>query len=226
MHQSIDNKRKILLYVLFLILLSTVNNKTISVNSNYLFAIDQIHISGLSKNENQTIKEKLRKSISNNILLINKEKIQRLIAQNKSIESFEVRKIYPHNISIKIKKTKFIAQIKNNNHFFIGSNGKLIKRKDSISSLPFFFGKFDSKKFLEFKKIINESAFDLKNINAIFLYPSNRWDVKTIDGTLIKLPDRNQNKALEIAYEIINNNGFKNKRVIDLRITNNIVTSQ
>ena len=226
MPQLIDNKKRVLIYLLFLILLSTINNKTISFNPNDIFAIDQINITGLSEDENQVIKEKIAKFKSQNILLINKQKIEKLIIQNNSIENFEVKKIYPKNINIIIKKTKNIAQIKNENQFIIGANGKLIKYKNDQVLLPFFFGKFDSEKFLEFKKKINESLFDFKNFKSIFLYPSNRWDIKTIDGTLIKLPDKKQEDALKIAYEIINNNEFKNKRVIDLRISNNIVTSQ
>jgi len=226
MPQLIDNKKRVLIYLLFLILLSTINNKTISFNPNDIFAIDQINITGLSEDENQVIKEKIAKFKSQNILLINKQKIEKLIIQNNSIENFEVKKIYPKNINIIIKKTKNIAQIKNENQFIIGANGKLIKYKNDQVLLPFFFGKFDSDKFLEFKKIINGSSFYFKNFKSIFLYPSNRWDIKTIDGTLIKLPDKKQEDALKIAYEIINNNEFKNKRVIDLRISNNIVTSQ
>ena len=226
MPQLIDNKKRVLIYLLFLILLSTINNKTISFNPNDIFAIDQINITGLSEDENQVIKEKIAKFKSQNILLINKQKIEKLIIQNNSVENFEVKKIYPKNINIIIKKTKNIAQIKNENQFIIGANGKLIKYKNDQVLLPFFFGKFDSDKFLEFKKIINGSSFYFKNFKSIFLYPSNRWDIKTIDGTLIKLPDKKQEDALKIAYEIINNNEFKNKRVIDLRISNNIVTSQ
>ena len=226
MPQLIDNKKRVLIYLLFLILLSTINNKTISFNPNDIFAIDQINITGLSEDENQVIKEKIAKFKSQNILLINKQKIEKLIIQNNSIENFEVKKIYPKNINIIIKKTKNIAQIKNENQFIIGANGKLIKYKNDQVLLPFFFGKFDSDKFLEFKKIINGSSFYFKNFKSIFLYPSNRWDIKTKDGIEIKLPVKDLLKALTIAHNVMNNEQFNINKIIDLRILDNIIISE
>ena len=89
--------------------------------------------------------------------------------------------------------------------------------------LPFFFGRFNSERFLRFKEIVNNSEFKFKNFKSIFFYSSNRWDVQTNDDVLIKLPEKNLLKALKVAHKIINNNKFEDRRVIDLRISNHII---
>ena len=57
----------------------------------------------------------------------------------------------------------------------------------------------------------------------LYFFPSNRWDILTNNGTLIKLPHDNISKSLNLAYKIINSNDFKNKNHIDLRVDNHLV---
>jgi len=58
----------------------------------------------------------------------------------------------------------------------------------------------------------------------LYFFPSNRWDILTYDDILIKLPQDNISKSLNLAYKIIANNDFKNKNLIDLRINNHLIT--
>ena len=62
-----------------------------------------------------------------NIFLFDKKDISKIIYSNKSIEEFEVDKIYPSSLNIEIKKTKLLALTKKNNtNFVIGANGNLL----------------------------------------------------------------------------------------------------
>ena len=90
--------------------------------------------------------------------------------------------------------------------------------------MPFIFGNFKNSEFLDFKKIIDESNIKFKNIESIYFFPSNRWDIKTNNGTLIKLPEKNIREKLNLAHQIINNEQFKYDKIIDLRIANYIIT--
>ena len=47
MHQLIDKKNKIVIYIIFLFILSTINNKNLETGKNYSTIIDKIAISGL-----------------------------------------------------------------------------------------------------------------------------------------------------------------------------------
>ena len=92
--------------------------------------------------------------------------------------------------------------------------------------MPFVFGKINYQELIDFKKLIDDSELNFENIESIYFFPSNRWDIKTSDGVLIKLPEKNLFEALSIASKIKSNDLLKNNKIIDLRISNNIITSK
>ena len=144
MHRLIDKKKKIIIYLLFLILLSTTNKKFIEDLKSYSFTVNKINIVGLSKSENSKILNELKSLLNLNILTLGREKIKIVIEKHNIIEQYSIKKIYPSRIDIRIKPTKFIARISNNNQFLVGANGKLIEVKNNNEKLPYLFGKFNS----------------------------------------------------------------------------------
>jgi cell division protein FtsQ len=114
------------------------------------------------------------------------------------------------------------------NKMIIASNGKLVSLNvvDFLpQKLPFVFGKVSNEYFINFKKIIDDSKFDYKEIEEFYFHPSNRIDIKTKDGFLIKLPFKNLSEALRLASLIKKDDKFKNNKILDLRIANHIITS-
>ena len=87
-------------------------------------------------------------------------------------------------------------------------------------NLIFFHASFI---FIKFKKIAVNSKFNFEEISELYFFPSGRWDIKNNKGILIKLPETNLSKALNLAYHITINETFKNDKVIDLRIDGKIV---
>ena len=69
------------------------------------------------------------------------------------------------------------------------------------------------------------NLLNFKEISEMYFYPSGRWDIKNKHGILFKLPKKNLIKSLNIAYRIIDNEKFKNSKVIDLRISNYIIST-
>ena len=57
----------------------------------------------------------------------------------------------------------------------------------------------------------------------LYFFPSNRWDILTYDDILIKLPQDNISKSLNLAYKIIIVMILKIKIFIDLRINNHLI---
>jgi len=160
---------------------------------------------------------------------INKKALRDILENNNLIDYFYVKKIYPNLIKVKIKQTDVIAVTnQNNKKFYIGSNGKLIpinNIKIFSNNLPFVYGKSNYIDFIELKKIIDKSELKFEEIESFYYFPSNRWDIKTKDGFLIKLPERSVAKFLKLAELIIRSKKFKDKKVIDLRISKNIILS-
>ena len=77
MHQLIDKKNKIIIYFIFLIILSSVTNKSLENQDSFLIKIKKINVSGLSNNNNLKIKKELSELLYKNIFLINKENIKK-----------------------------------------------------------------------------------------------------------------------------------------------------
>ena len=222
MHQLIDKKKKIIVYLLFLFILSTTSTKFVKDKNSYSSKINQINIEGLSNNDNAKIASELNNLYYKNILLIGKDEIQTIISKYNIIQEYSVKKIYPSTININIKPTKLIARLSNNDQL-VGANGKLIEDKENSEILPYIFGEFNSLNFLKFKKNIIQSKFTFAKFKTLYFFPSNRWDILTYDNILIKLPQDNISKSLNLAYKIINNNDFKNKNLIDLRVNNHLI---
>ena len=70
MHQLIDKKNKILIYIIFLFILSTTSGKFILNENSYSSAIIRINIEGLSNSENSKISNELNNLSYKNFQLI------------------------------------------------------------------------------------------------------------------------------------------------------------
>jgi len=222
MHQRTN--RKIIIYLFLFAILASVNNfKYINLQ---LFKIDLINISGLNDTENLNLYEKITDYKKKNIFFIDNLEISKNINSNNLVEKFWVFKEYPSTININLIKTNFLGITKINNiDYLIGSNGKLIKkRNDQVIDLPFIFGSIDANDFLILKEILDKSNFDASKIENFYYFKSNRWDIKTKKGLVIRLPSEINVNLLNTVNQIIEDENFKNIKTLDFRQTNQIIT--
>ena len=223
MHQSLDKKNKVIMYLIFLLILSTSSGKLLEKQKKYTLKINNIKVFGLTLAKNLEIQNDLNSILYQNIFFIEKEEIKNIIDKHNIIEEYNIKKIYPSSLKIVIKPTKFLAKITNVNNLIVGSNGKLISGEKSDKILPNIFGEFHSKEFLEFKNDIELSKFNFDELKTIYFFSSNRWDILTIDDVLIKLPENEVSESLNRAYKIIANIYFKDKNIIDLRVKGHLI---
>jgi cell division protein FtsQ len=147
-----------------------------------------------------------------------------LIESNSLVENYDIFKVYPSSLYINIQKTKFLARINHNGiNYIVGSNGKLSKNNLYDENLPFIFGKPRIDEFLRFKKIIDLSKLEYKEIKNLYFFPTGRWDIEFDNNVLIKLSEKNVEQNLELVYEFLNNNNFGDIKIIDVRIENQII---
>ena len=216
MHQR--KSKKILIYFFLLLIVGSTNN--INFNGLELQKINNVNISGLDIKDKSTLLKKIENFNLSSIFLISKIEIKNEIESNSLVENYSVFKRYPSSLNINIEKTKFLAKInKNGQIFFIGSNGKLIQKKNYLhNQLPFIFGNPEVIDFFNIKEIIDKSKISYSEIKNLYFFPSKRWDLELKNNTIIKLPNDNINFVLNLAIEFIDDNKF-----IDARIENQII---
>ena len=108
----------------------------------------------------------------------------------------------------------------------MGSNGKLIEKKDEEYDVPFIFGNFEIKNFFELREIIKKTGFDFYQIKNLFFFKSGRWDIETKKGVLIKLPSDNLEESLNLYNLFINDYKEENIMKIDLRQKNQVIIDE
>ena len=227
MHQLID-KKKYVIYLITFLLLTTVNNQNLIKLHGKISKLQIIEVSGLNKNLNFKIQNDLDFLINDSIFKLKNEIISKKLDKYNYIENYKVFKEYPSKIRIEIEQAKFLAETyKNNKKYFIGSNGKLIDYKifNFSKDITNVFGNFTSKQFIELNKALKEAKFEFNDIKDIFFYASGRWDLKTNNNLILKLPKNNLNTAIDKFNLIIKSKELKDYNVIDLRISNQIILS-
>ena len=220
MHQR--KGKKILIYFFLLFIVGSINN--ISLNNLKLKKINYININGLGENDNAILLQEIKNLNLDNIFSINKNEIVNQMNSNSLVENYNIFKRYPSSIDININKTKFLARINNNGKIFlVGSNGKLIENNFSSNQLPFIFGNPNIHKFLEFKKIIDQSKISYDEIKNLYFFSSQRWDLELKNNIIIKLSKNYTKESLNLALEFLYSDRFRDVTIIDARIKNQII---
>ena len=214
--------KKILIYFFLLLLVGSINN--ISLNNLKFEEIKNINVVGLEDSDNTILIQNLKDLNFDNIFLINKNKITNKINSNSLVEKYDVFKRYPSSLDVNIQKTKFFARINSDGKIFlVGSNGKLSKNNFLNNELPFIFGKPNIDEFLNFKNIIDQSRISYDEIKNLYFFSSKRWDLELKNNVTIKLSRRYTKESLELALEFLHNNEFRDIKMIDARIKNQII---
>ena len=216
--------KKIIFYISLLIILGTLNNKNLK---NFdLPEINIVHIDGTEFNNKEFLKSMDLLKV-NNLLSVQKSQIKEILNSNNLIEEYSVFKRYPSVLEVKVKKTNFLALTKiDGKNYLVGSNGKFINIKDYPKNLPFIFGNFKIENFLKFKKIIDLTNLEYKNIKNFYSYPSGRWDIEIISGVLIKLPITGVKESLDLSIDLLNDKKFGNIKKLDIRQKNQLVINE
>ena len=208
--------KKIFFYIFLIIFLSTLNNKLFSEIK--LKTIDKITIKGLEGKEKRELLNNLSLLDLNDIFFLDKFELIKKLEANKLIENYTVFKKYPSSLEIRINKTKFLANvIKDGKFFVLCSNGKLIETFDKDNNLPNIFGNYNKDSFFSLLKSLEKSNFELFKIKNLYFYKSGRWDIETNDNMIIKLPKKNLETSLNLTFNLMINDKFKNINILDLR---------
>ena len=217
-----QNGKKILIYLFLFLILGSINN---TVLTKIRFEkIQSVQISGLNQNQNINLLESIKELNLKNIFSLNGNQISKIINSNSLVENYEIFKKYPYTLDIKIEKTNFLAKINNNGKtFLIGTNGKLSDVEFLDRELPFIFGKPKIDEFIKFTNVIDQSKLSLNQVKNLYFFPSKRWDLELKNNVILKLSKDHTKLSLNQAFELINDKNFKDIKVVDARIKNQII---
>ncbi len=224
----LTNKKKIYLYLLIFISLTTIFNLNHGKSFSKYFDLKSIDIIGLNFEDQNRLKEKLNIIKNKNILFIKEDDLLNILKKFNEFETYKIQKIFPFKLKIEIKKTKYIAKtIRDGREFFIGENNKFIKNKNYMldQDLPIIFGNFPIESFVNLQENLKEINFELDTIDNFFYFKSGRWDLEIDNNIIIKLPSNNQLTSLKNYDLFVEKNKLKANSIIDLRITNRIIIS-
>ena len=77
--------------------------------------------------------------------------------------------------------------------------------------------------FNSYKKKIEKSISRVLNSKKYTFFDSKRWDLETLDGMIVKLPNKNYDESLKNFLKIKNKNSFKKYLVFDYRIPDQLI---
>ena len=159
-----------------------------------------------------------------NIIFLQTREIKNKLEKFDFIESFEIKKIYPDTIKIKIfeKKPIIILQYKEKKYYYTSKNNFInFIELNKFKNLPVAFG--DKKNFQTFYNQIKKINFPINTIEKFYLYESKRWDLITKKKQTIKLPVKNYEISLKNFVTIENQNNFKKYKLFDYRINDQLI---
>ena len=225
MLQSIS-KYRLYLYLFFFIFLSSVFNFQFLKKYQEMFSLKTITINGLSNYEKKIVQKELNNLKYKNILKLRKDSFVEKLSKFHFLESLYVTKIIPSSINIKVSKTPIIGKtIINGEKFYIGKNGNFINSEQITeeTNVASVFGDFKADDFINLKKILNQYGSRFNSVSNYYYYKNKRWDLLFSDGQILMLPSKKYEKSIKIYKKLLDNKNLINTKIIDLRVTNQII---
>ena len=127
-------------------------------------------------------------------------------------------------MKIKIYEKKPIAiLIDKKNKYLLSEKIDLIQfeKIKNFQDLPYVKG--NQKEFKIFYTNLKKINFPFEIVKEYILFDTNRWDIETINGKIIKLPSKNYINRLKNYLNLRSKTNFKKYKIFDYRINNQII---
>lgn len=216
-------KKRFLVALILLLFLSTYKMQD-DFQLNIDLKIVEIKIENNSILEETTIKKSLSQLYNTNLFFLNKKKISNKLKELNFVDSFEVKKIYPNKLRVRIFEKEPIAIIHyNNEKKYFTNKSELVDfvELEQFKRLPLVFGERDKFKILY--KNLKKKNFPLDDIKKFYLFETNRWDLVTKKNQTIKLPVKNYIQSLENFILLKDQANFGKYKIFDYRINEQLI---
>ena len=220
-------KKNYYLWVIFFIFLSTYNFYGKQDYNFKFLTIKDIEVVGSNNSDQKKIISEFNKIIGKNLIYFNKKDLKKF-KKIDFVNSYEIRKIYPNKVIVKVIEDKPIGIFinENNEEYLILENNKKLKKLKTFNFLPKVYGINAHENFFSFYQNIKKSKINLNLIKQYKYYEINRWDIFLNDGRIIKLPPENFINSLDKFSEINEKSEFSKFKIFDFRVKNELILKQ
>ena len=215
-------KKRLIIAIALLVLFTTYKPQDFYLGSK--FNIEKIIIENNFILKKEDIKKDLIYIYDTNLFLLNTKLIKKSLAKQSFIESFEVKKIYPNKLKIKIFEKKPIAiLLYKKNKFYFTANRNVIDYQDikQYENLPIVYG--NKEHFEKFYNDLKKINFSINQIKKFYYFESKRWDLLTHKNQIIKLPIKDYILSLENFSNLSGKNNFDKYQIFDYRIKDQLI---
>lgn len=178
--------------------------------------LENVYIEGRYYTTPETITNSLNLELGTPIFSIDLNEVKTSLESIDWIKYAVVERILPNTINLKIVERTPIAFWQNNGKLFLlDDEGVLISENNlkQFKNLPIFVGDDAPLHGNMLIKIISEDKELYQHIVAAIRIGERRWNIRLDNGTEIKLPADNLQKAWEYVIKL-----FKNKKLLDINI--------
>lgn len=190
--------------------------------------VKEIEIYGTNQKLKQEIQQTLKYLINTEMYKVDIWSIKSKILEDSKIRNVSVSKRFPNTIAVKIieKKPFFIWQNNNDEFYIVNSEDKIV-RKAKVSEYKNYVlikGKsLNIKSADDIRFYIYSSNYLLNKVSTIE-YKGYRWDLLLKNGIVIKLPELNIKKAVQLILQTDKKYQILSRKIsyIDARIENKL----
>lgn len=172
---------------------------TQAVTSAAGFAINNVRVSGNAETSEIDILEKIGLDGTTSLMALDATATREALKTLPWILDAEVRKIYPDTVEIKLKeKVAFGIWQHGQELALIERDGKPIAtlRDNKFAHLPLFVGKDAGTGAEEIMHDLERWPVVKTRVKALMRVAGRRWDLKLDNGVVIKLPERDMDRAM------------------------------
>ena len=215
-------KKQLIIAIALLVLLTTYKPKNFFFDLR--FNIKEIVVENNLILKEDEIKKDLVYLYNSDLFFLNVNNIEKLLLKHSFIQSFEIKKIYPNKLKIKIFEKKPIAILQHKKEkFYFTKNGDLINyiNLEEFKNLPIVMG--GKKNFGTFYNELKKINFPISLIKQFNFFESKRWDLLTYKNKIIKLPIKNYISSLENFINVGSKDNFDKYKIFDYRINDQLI---
>lgn len=187
------------------------------------FSVASIEIRGLSEADSTEISDRIDVTQTSSLLMVDVEKARSRIAEIPWISDVAVKKLYPNRIVVNLTERRPFALWQDEGKVrVVDKTGAVMSDVLEMrnAGLPLIVGQGANTRVAEAVELMNAAPSLRPKIRAAVLVAERRWNMITVDGIEILLPEENPAAALERVAVLQDSKKLleRDVEVVDMRV--------